>query len=103
MSQAELLKIAYEKLQSSLSYIFLLPRQEIGMRRFCFLAFGLAVMTLEKIAARKEFGNQTAVKLSRNTVWIFYGFTKLAAGNNYLMKAFFYAASSGLRKPASAS
>lgn len=103
MSQAELLKIAYEKLQSSLSYIFLLPRQEIGMRRFCFLAFGLAVMTLEKIAARKEFGNQTAVKLSRNTVWIFYGFTKLAAGNNYLMKAFFYAASSGLRKPAAAS
>lgn len=98
MSQAELLKIAYEKLQSSLSYIFLIPRQEIGMRRFCLLAFGLGVMTLEKIAARKEFGNKAAVKLSRNTVWIFYGFTKLAAGNDFLMKAFFYATSSCLRK-----
>ena len=98
MSQTQLLKIAYEKLQSSLSYIFLIPRQEIGMRRFCLLAFGLAVMTLEKIAARKEFGNKPAVKLSRNTVWIFYSFTKLAAGNDFLMKAFFYTASSGLRK-----
>jgi farnesyl-diphosphate farnesyltransferase len=102
MSQAELLKIAYKKLQNSLSYILLIPKQEIGMRRFCFLAFGLAVMTLEKIATRKEFGKQDAVKLSRNTVWIFYGFTKLAAGNDFLIKAFFYTASSGLRKPTAA-
>jgi farnesyl-diphosphate farnesyltransferase len=55
-------------------------------------------MTLEKIAARKEFGNKPAAKLSRNTVWIFYSFTKLAASNDFLMKAFFYTASSGLRK-----
>jgi farnesyl-diphosphate farnesyltransferase len=58
MSQAELLKIAHKKLHDSMSYIILLPENEIGMRRFCFLAFGLAVMTLEKIASRKEFSNQ---------------------------------------------
>jgi farnesyl-diphosphate farnesyltransferase len=103
MSQTELLKIAYEKLQDSLSYILLIPENEIGMRHFCFLAFGLAVMTLEKIAASKEFSNKAQVKLSRNTVWIFYGFTKLAAMNDFLMKSFFHAASGRLRKLATAS
>jgi farnesyl-diphosphate farnesyltransferase len=98
MSQAELLKIAYEKLQDSMSYISLLPENEIGMRRFCFLAFGLAVMTLEKITSRKEFSNQSEVKLSRNSVWIFYAFTKIAAGSAFLMKSFFYMASKQLRK-----
>jgi farnesyl-diphosphate farnesyltransferase len=98
MSQAELLKIAYEKLQDSLSYILLIPANEIGIRRFCFLAFGLAVMTLEKIATRKEFGNKADVKLSRSTVWIFYGFTKLATSNDFLMKSFFYTASTHLKK-----
>ena len=98
ISEVELLEIAYKKLQDSMSYIILLPEREIGMRRFCFLAFGLAVMTLEKIAYRKEFRNQSEVKLSRNTVWIFYAFTKIAARNAFLMKSFFYLASSQLRK-----
>jgi farnesyl-diphosphate farnesyltransferase len=98
MSQVELLKIAYEQLQESMSYIILLPENEIGMRRFCFLAFGLAVMTLEKITSRKEFSDQSEVKLSRNSVWIFYAFTKVAAGNKLLMQSFFYVASKQLRK-----
>ena len=98
MTQTALLKIAYEKLQNSMRYILLIPGNEIGMRRFCFLAFGLAVMTLEKIATRREFSNQSEVKLSRNTVWIFYTFTKIAASYGLLMKLFFYAASSQLRK-----
>lgn len=98
MTQTALLKIAYEKLQDSMRYILLIPENEIGMRRFCFLAFGLAVMTLEKIATRREFSNKSEVKLSRNTVWIFYAFTKIAASNELLMKSFFYAASSQLRK-----
>ncbi len=97
LSQSELLQIAYKKLQDSLRYILLIPKDEIGMRRFCFLAFGLAVMTLEKIVARKEFANKAEVKLSRNMVWVFYGFTKLAATNDILMKSFFYVGSSRLR------
>ena len=97
MSQSELLQIAYEKLQDSLSYILLIPKNEIGMRRFCLLAFGLAVMTLEKIATRNQLSGQPKMKLSRNTVWMFYGFTKLAANQDFLIKSFFYAASSRLR------
>lgn len=98
MNQAELLKIAYKKLQDSLTYIRLIPRTEIGMRRFCFLAFGLAVMTLEKIATRADFSNKAEVKLSRNTVWGFYSFMKLAASSDFLINSFFYLASSQLRK-----
>ncbi|WP_216231207.1 squalene/phytoene synthase family protein [Polynucleobacter sp. MWH-Jannik1A5] len=98
MSQAELLKIAYQKLQDSLKYILLIPKQEQGMRRFCFLAFGLAVMTLTKIANRTEFNSKDEVKLSKSTVMQFYGFTKLAVKSDMLMKAFFYLNSRTLAK-----
>ena len=98
LTQENLLAIAYQKLLDALAYIALIPKAENGIRRFCFLAFGLAVMTLEKIATRKEFSHTTEVKLSRNTVWIFYGFTKIAASNDLLMKSFFHLASTQLRK-----
>ena len=96
ISQAELLKIAYQKLQDSLNYIVLIPKEEQGMRRFCFLAFGLAVMTLSKIASRKEFDNKDEVKLSRSTVMSFYGFTRWAVKSDSLMKIFFYLSSRSL-------
>jgi farnesyl-diphosphate farnesyltransferase len=98
MSQKALLKISYEKLQDSLSYILLIPKAELGMRRFCFLAFGLAVMTLSKIAKRNEFSNQDEVKLSRKTVMAFYTFTKFAVKSDVLMQTFFNAFSKSLRK-----
>lgn len=98
VSQDKLLKIAYEKLQDSLNYILLIPKQEQGMRRFCFLAFGLAVMTLSKIANRKDFNNKDEVKLSRKTVMSFYGFTKWAVKSDLLMKAFFRLNSKALIK-----
>ena len=98
VSQVTLLKIAYQKLQDSLNYILLIPKQEQGMRRFCFLAFGLAVMTISKIANRKEFDNKDDVKLSRNAVISFYGFTKWAVKSDMLMKAFFFMSSKSLIK-----
>lgn len=90
VSHTELLKIAYQKLQDSLQYILLIPKQELGMRRFCFLAFGLAVMTLTKIAQRANFNNKDEVKLSKSAIMKFYGFTKIAVKSDVLMKAFFY-------------
>ena len=93
VSHEALLRLAYEKLQDSLHYILLIPKQEQGMRRFCFLAFGLAVMTLSKIADRKD-----EVKLSRNTVMSFYGFTKWAVKSDMVMKIFFSLSSKSLAK-----
>ena len=98
MSQKALLKISYEKLQDSLSYILLIPKAELGMRRFCFLAFGLAVMTLSKIAKRNEFSNKDEMKLSRKTVMAFYTFTKFAVKSDVLMQTFFNTFSKSLRK-----
>ena len=98
LSQKELLKISYQKLQDSLRYILLIPKTELGMRRFCFLAFGLAVMTLSKIAKRNEFSNTDEVKLSRKTVMAFYTFTKFAVKSDVLMQTFFNTFSKSLRK-----
>jgi len=98
ISQKELLKISYQKLQDSLSYILLIPKEELGMRRFCFLAFGLAVMTLSKIAKRKEFSHQDEVKLSRKTVMAFYAFTQFAVKSDALMQIFFNRFSTSLKK-----
>lgn len=98
MNQEQLLKIAYEKLQDSLNYILLIPKEEIGIRRFCFLAFGLAVMTLSKIAKQKEFSDKAEVKLPRNTVMVFYTFTKFAVKSDTLMQIFFNAFSKSLAK-----
>ncbi|BDX20863.1 farnesyl-diphosphate farnesyltransferase [Polynucleobacter sp. TUM22923] len=99
LNQSDLLQIATDKLADSLKYILLIPKNEAGMRRFCFLAFGLAVMTLGKIADRSAMFNSSSVKLSRNTVWIFYAFTKVAATSDYLVKAFYFVASRRLRQP----
>jgi len=97
MSQTELLGIAYQKLEDSLRYILLIPKQEIGMRQFCFLAFGLAVMTLSKIAKYKQFIYKDEVKLSRRAVLSFYSITKIAASSDILMKIFFWLSTSPLR------
>jgi len=98
ISQTELLSIAYQKLEDSLRYIQLIPKQDIGMRQFCFLAFGLAAMTLSKIANRKQFVHKDDVKLSRSTVMSFYSFTKIAASSDALMKIFFHLSTRSLRK-----
>lgn len=98
ISQSDLLRIAYEKLQDSMQYILLIPKQDSEIRRFCFLAFGLAVMTLSKIAKRTKFNHQSEVKLSRRMVMTFYTFTGLAVHSDLLMKSFFYYSSKALRK-----
>jgi farnesyl-diphosphate farnesyltransferase len=98
ISQNQLLQIAYEKLQASLEYILLIPKRELGMRRFCFLAFGLAVMTLAKIAQQKSLSNRNKLKLRRSTVMFFYIFTQFAVRSDALMKKFFHVKTEPLRK-----
>jgi farnesyl-diphosphate farnesyltransferase len=98
ISEVELFKIAYQKLMDSLSYILLVPKAEIGIRRFCFLAFGLAVMTLSNLTNKKRLLSKNESKLSRKTVMLFYGFTKFAATSDLLIKLFFYLSSTHLRR-----
>jgi len=97
MSQGDLLKIAYSKLIEARNYILLVPKQEVGIRRFCFLAFGLASLTLNTIAQTTSAKKFSELKLTRKVVWGVYGFTKLAAHSNLLVKLFFYLSSKDLR------
>ena len=87
-SQLALLAIADQKLAEAMDYIRLIPSDEVGIRRFCFLALGLAVLTLSKIADRSHFSRGNEVKLPRRTVWLFYYFTLLAARSDYVMQQF---------------
>jgi farnesyl-diphosphate farnesyltransferase len=87
-SQLALLAIADQKLSEAMDYIRLIPSNEVGIRRFCFLALGLAVLTLSKIADRSHFSRGNDVKLPRRTVWLFYYFTLIAARSDYVMQQF---------------
>ena len=87
-SQLELLAIADQKLAEAMDYIRLIPGHEVGIRRFCFLALGLAVLTLSQIADRSHFSRGNEVKLPRRTVWLFYYFTFIAARSDYVMQQF---------------
>jgi farnesyl-diphosphate farnesyltransferase len=89
IDQTELLVIAHQKLEDSLRYIYCIPKSEPGIRQFCFLAFGLAVLTLKQIAKRHQFQESAEVKLTRAQVSRFYIFTKIAVHSNFLMGLFF--------------
>lgn len=89
LGQTDLLVIAHQKLEDSLRYICCIPKSELGIRQFCFLAFGLAVMTLKQIAQRQTLQGGAEVKLTRGQVSRFYIFTKLAVRSDFLMGLFF--------------
>jgi farnesyl-diphosphate farnesyltransferase len=97
IDQTELLVIAHQKLEDSLRYIYCIPKSEPGIRQFCFLAFGLAVLTLKQIARRHQFQESAEVKLTRAQVSRFYIFTKIAVHSNFLMGLFFRLQSGALK------
>ena len=97
VDQTELLVIAHQKLEDSLRYIYCIPKSEPGIRQFCFLAFGLAVLTLKQIAKRHQFQESAEVKLTRAQVSRFYIFTKIAVHSNFVMGLFFRLQSGALK------
>ena len=89
VSDTDLLVIAHQKLEDALRYIHCIPKTELGIRQFCFLAFGLAVLTLKKIALRHHGHRSCEAKLTRSQVSRFYLFTKFAVRSDWLMDIFF--------------
>lgn len=89
VSDTDLLVIAHQKLEDALRYIHCIPKRELGIRQFCFLAFGLAVLTLKKIALRHHGHRSIEAKLTRSQVSRFYLFTKFAVRSDWLMDIFF--------------
>ena len=99
LSHSQLIAIAQKKLDESLTYIHLIPKNEFGIRRFCILAFGLAVLTIKRIKLADNFQSGHEVKLSRNTVKTFYIYSWLAARSLFFLDLFYKLNKSSFNHP----
>ncbi len=80
---------AFGCLADGLRFTLLIPRNQVGIRRFCLLSLGLAVMTLRRIHDNPGFTDGSQVKVSRRTVWTTVGLTSLLTRSNAALRALF--------------
>jgi len=86
---AELIGIARLHLQNALSYTLLIPGHEAGVRRFCLWALGMAVLTLRKVYANRNFTSGQQVKISRRSVKAVVLVSNLSVSNDTVLKLLF--------------
>lgn len=92
----ELVAVAHAHLRNAMEYTCLIPKREIGIRRFCLWAIGLAVLTLRKINRNPGFSSGTEVKVSRRTVKATVVTTNLTLMSNRALRIMFDRAADGL-------
>jgi farnesyl-diphosphate farnesyltransferase len=92
----ELIGIAHAHLRNALVYSCMIPKREVGIRRFGLWAIGLAVLTLRKIHKNPGFADGADVKVSRRTVKLTVLTTNLALKSNRALRFAFDRAASGL-------
>lgn len=64
----KLIGITHAHLRAALRYTQLIPRHEIGIRRFCLWAIGMAILTLRRIYNSPGYNKGGDVKISRRAV-----------------------------------
>lgn len=92
----ELVGVAHVHLRNALAYTLLIPSHETGIRRFCLWAIGLAVLTLQRIAATPGFTSGSQVKVSHAAVGLTQFSTNMAVRSDWLLRRLFNWAASGL-------
>ena len=92
----ELVAVAHAHLRNALEYTLLIPARELGIRRFCLWAIGLAVLTLQKINQNPAFTSGSEVKVSRKAVAMTRLSTDLTGRSNWLLRLLFAQAARGL-------
>jgi farnesyl-diphosphate farnesyltransferase len=92
----ELVAVAHGHLRNALDYTLLIPSREVGIRRFCLWAIGLAVLTLQKINQNPGFTQGAQVKVSRNAVAMTRILTDVAGRSDWLLRRLFAYAARGL-------
>ena len=92
----ELVAIAHGHLKNALEYTLLIPAKEVGIRRFCLWAIGLAVLTLQRINRNMEFTAGVQVKISRQAVGMTRLLTDLTGRSDWLLRRLFAVAARGL-------
>lgn len=92
----DLVAAAHGHLKNALAYTLLLPRREIGVRKFCLWALGMAVLTLQNIRRNPAFTSGHQVKISRRSVKAVVVVTHLIGWSNLLLRGTFFLATRGL-------
>ncbi len=92
----ELIGVAHAHLRNALAYTCMIPKNEVGLRRFCLWAIGLAVLTLRKIHRNPGFDESSQVKVSRRSVKATIVSTNLTMMSNRALRMVFDRAADGL-------
>jgi len=64
----ELIALAHGHLRNALEYTLTIPRSEVGVRRFCLWAIGMAMLTLRRIDRNPAYTSGAEVKIPRYQV-----------------------------------
>lgn len=91
-----LVGIAHAHLRNALRYALMVPAEEVGIRRFCLWAIGLAALTLRRIVVRPTYGTGQEVKVSRRTVKAVIASTRLATRHDRALRLLFDAVTRGV-------
>ena len=86
---AELVAVARDHLAQALEFTLSVPPSEVGIRRFCLWALGMAVLTLRRVHAHPGFRSANDVKISRRQVSAVITTSNLAVGSDWLLRALF--------------
>lgn len=92
----ELIAIAHDCLKQALEYTLRIPARESGIRGFCFLAIGMAGLTLRKIHDDKGRSHAAPIRITRRSVKGVVAASRIAVRNDALLRALFKACSRGL-------
>ena len=84
-----LIGLACTHLHNAMSYTLCIPSKEVGMRKFCLWAIGLALETLSNIYARPYFTAGAQVKVTRTTVKGVVLTTSMIARSDWLLNKWF--------------
>nr|VFJ88120.1 MAG: farnesyl-diphosphate farnesyltransferase [Candidatus Kentron sp. H]VFJ90123.1 MAG: farnesyl-diphosphate farnesyltransferase [Candidatus Kentron sp. H]VFJ96486.1 MAG: farnesyl-diphosphate farnesyltransferase [Candidatus Kentron sp. H] len=95
-----LIAITLAHLQNALQYTLLIPPEEKGIRRFCFWALGMALLTLRKIDKHRNFRSGEEVKISRLSVKATIVGTELVVDNDRRARWLFSVVEKGLPRHA---
>jgi 4,4'-diapophytoene synthase len=92
----KLIGVAHAHLRNALEYTCMIPKREVGVRRFCLWAIGLAVLTLRKLHRNPTYRSGAEVKVSRRTVRATVLATNLTLMSNRALRLIFARAADGL-------
>ena len=93
---SQLIGLARSHLANALRYTLMIPKEEVGMRRFCLWALGMALLTLRKIHDNPEFNAGRQVKISRKSVKATIFFSNLLTRHDHLLNLLFRITASSL-------